>query len=242
MHDMADVSFASGGTDRERAFRVAMRHSRMVRFYRRAIPFGLIAVMATIASAAYFQPLKQVIKLPVDPGRVMLSGTKINMEAPKLGGYTRDGRPYQLTARGAAQDLTNPGVLELKDVHAQLTMQDKSTVDVVAATGVYDTKVDAMVLKTDVVVTSSTGYSVRMNEAQIDIKTNRMVSDQSVVVTMSNGTIKSKRMEVSENGDLMRFTGDVDTYFVPQSAPSADTQGAGSAASAGSNDGPRARQ
>jgi lipopolysaccharide export system protein LptC len=81
-----------------------------------------------------------------------------------------------------------------------------------------------------------------MNEAQIDIKTNRIVSDKSVVVTLSNGTIKSKRMEVSENGDLMRFEGDVDVYLVPQTASSAPTEAASSAASAGSTAGPKARQ
>lgn len=247
MHDMADVSFV-GGNDRERVFRAASRHSRLVRLYRGAIPAGLIAVMATIGAAAYLQPLKKIINLPVDPRRVVLSDGKLNMEAPDLGGFTRDGRPYRVTARGAAQDLKNPGVLELKDVHAQLTMQDQSTIDVVAATGVYDTKSDAMVLRTDVVITSSAGYSVRMNAAQIDTKANRMVSDdQSVQVTLSNGTIKAKRMEVSENGDLMHFTGDVDSYFVPQTATPATAapataEAAPSAASAVPPAGPKARR
>jgi lipopolysaccharide export system protein LptC len=98
------------------------------------------------------------------------------------------------------------------------------------------------VLKTDVVVTSSAGYSVRMNEAQIDVKTNHMVSDKSVEVTLSNGTIKSKRMDVSENGDLMRFTGDVDVYLVPQSASPATAEGASGAASAGAAAAPKTRQ
>ena len=242
MHDMADVSFVDGGSDREHAFRAAMRHSRMVRFYRGAIPVGLILIMLTIAAVAYFQPLKNLVKLPVDPGRVVVSGSRINMESPKLGGFTRDGRPYELTARAAAQDLTNPGVLELKDVRARLTMQDKNTVDVSAATGVYDTKGDTMVLKTDVVVSSSAGYSVHMNEARIDVKTNRMVSDKAVEVTLSNGTIKSKRMDVSENGDLMRFTGDVDTYLVPQTARAATPGGASNATSAAPTAAPKTRQ
>jgi lipopolysaccharide export system protein LptC len=243
MDDMADVPFVGQGNDREPMFRAAMRHSRMVRFYRRAIPAGLIVIMAFIGLAAYFQPLKILAKLPIDPARAVLSGTKINMEAPKLGGFTRDGRPYELTARAAAQDLTNPGVLELKDVHARLQTLDKSTIEVTAASGVYDTKADTMVLKTDVVVTSSAGFSVHMNEAQIDVKTNRMVSDKSVEVTLSNGTIKAKRMDVSENGDLMHFTGDVDTYFVPQqTAASAATDAASTAASAAPPSPPQTRQ
>lgn len=240
MHDMADVPFI-GGSDREAIFRAAKRHSRMVRLYRGAIPVSLLAVLAIIAGAAYFQPLKILSKLPIDPGPLMLSGTKINMEAPHLAGFTRDGRPYDLTARAAAQDLTNPGVLELKDVRARISMQDRNTVDVAAAAGIYDTKGDTMMLKTDVVVTSSAGYSVRMNEAQIDVKTNQMVSDKSVEVTLSNGTIKSRRMEVSENGDLMRFTGDVDVNLVPQSGSSAPTEAAATEPSAGAAAGPKTR-
>src|SRR5215471_14923567 len=99
MRDMGGVPFVDEGNDRERVFRAAMRHSRMVRFYRGAIPVSLIAIMATIAAAAYFKPLRPWAQLPVDPGKVVVSGTTITMERPKLGGFTRDGRPYDLTAK-----------------------------------------------------------------------------------------------------------------------------------------------
>jgi hypothetical protein len=47
MQDMADAPFADEGNDREPLFRAALRHSRMVRFFRGAIPVGLIAILAT---------------------------------------------------------------------------------------------------------------------------------------------------------------------------------------------------
>jgi lipopolysaccharide export system protein LptC len=233
MHDIAGVPFVGEGNDRERMFRAAMRHSRMVRFFRGAIPVSLIAILATIAAVAYFQPQRLLAKLPIDPSRVMLSGTKINMEAPKLGGFTRDGRPYELTASGAAQDLTNPGVLELKDVHAKVTMQDTTTVDIKAASGIYDTKGDTMLLRTNVVVTSSGGYTVRLNEATVDVKTNRIVSDQPVEVTLSNGTVKANRLEVSDGGDAMHFEGDVDVDLVPPPAASTPAPAASKQTNAG---------
>jgi lipopolysaccharide export system protein LptC len=228
MQEMAGGSFVDEGNDRELMFHTAMRHSRMVRLYRGAIPVSLIAILGSIAAVAYFQPQRFIAKLSTDAARAVLSGSKINMEAPKLGGFTRDGRPYELTARAAAQDLTNPGVLELKDVHAKIAMQDKSTVKITAASGTYDTKGDTMLLRTDVVVTSSSGYSVRLNEAKIDVKTNRIVSDQPVDVTLSNGTVKANRLEVSDNGDTMYFDGDVDVTLVPQPAASTPAQAASS--------------
>ena len=229
MHDMADVPFVDDGNDRELAFRAAQRHSRVVRFYRGAIPVSLIVILASIAAIAYFQPQRFLAKLSVDPAKVVVSGTKINMEAPKLGGFTRDGRPYELTATAAAQDLTNPTLLELKDVRAKIAMQDKSTVELTAASGLYDTKGDTMLLRTNVVVTSSAGYSVRLNEAKLDVKTNRIISDQPVDVALSNGTVKANRLEVSDNGDTMLFEGNVDVTLVPQPAPSTPTQTAATA-------------
>jgi lipopolysaccharide export system protein LptC len=233
MQDMADAPFADEGNDREPLFRAALRHSRMVRFFRGAIPVGLIAILATIAAVAYFQPQRLLKLPPIDPAQVVLSGSKINMEKPTLGGFTRDGRPYELTASAAAQDITNPTVLELKDVRAKLTMQDKSTVVLTAANGMYDTKGDTMVLRSDVVVTSSAGYSVRLNEAKVDVKTNRIISDQPVEVTLSNGTVKANRLEVSDNGDVMLFEGDVDVTLVPQPAASTPAQGAATAPGSG---------
>jgi len=224
MHQASGTPFDRTVTDRARVFRAAARHSRWVRFYRRAIPVSLVLVLETVAAIAYFKPLSKLANLPIDPSRLGLSGTKITMEAPRLGGFTRDGRPYDLTARAAAQDLSNPGVLELKDVSAKVETQDKATVTLQAATGLYDTKVDTLMLKTDIVLTSSTGYAAKLSEAAVDIKKNRIVSNAPVEVKLSNGTVNANRLEVSENGDLIRFDNGVEMNVVPP--PPSDSAGA----------------
>src|ERR1700750_1210349 len=96
-HESNGSRFA--GTDRGPLFRAAARHSRWVRFFRRAIPVSLIMVLAAGGAIAYLKPLHMLPRLPLD--RLTMSGTKITMEAPKLGGFTRDGRPYDLKALAA---------------------------------------------------------------------------------------------------------------------------------------------
>jgi lipopolysaccharide export system protein LptC len=187
----------------------------LVRLSRRAIPAALLVALVGVGANAYFKPLAILAKLPID--HLVLTGSKINMEAPHIGGFTRDGRPYNLTARTAAQDLTNPGVLELSDVIAHMTLQDRSLMELRAENGIYDTKADIMLLKTNIVITTSTGYTVHLEEARIDNKAGRIVSNRPVAVTMSNGTVDAKGLEVLENGDLMRFTNGVETHLVPQS-------------------------
>jgi len=215
MRDPGDVSFA-GGSDRERIFRIAARHSRLVRLFRHAIPIALLVVLVGVVANAYFKPLDILAKIPID--RLTLNGPKINMEAPHIKGITRDNRPYDITARTAAQDLTNPGVLELSDVLAHVALQDSSKMELRAKNGIYDTKSDLMELKTDIVITTSTGYVVHLDEAKIDNKAGRIVSDRPVAVTMTNGTIDARGLEVIEGGDVIRFTNGVESHFVPATA------------------------
>jgi lipopolysaccharide export system protein LptC len=87
-----------------------------------------------------------------------------------------------------------------------------------AAAGKYDTKIDALMLQNDIVLTSSTGYAAKLNEALFDIKKNTIVSERPVEVTLSNGTVNANRLEVMDNGELIRFDKGVEMNLVPQAA------------------------
>ena len=52
---------------------------------RRAIPAGIVVVAAVIVIATFFNPFRLIGVFPIDIGKVSLSGTKITMEAPRLG-------------------------------------------------------------------------------------------------------------------------------------------------------------
>ncbi len=189
----------------DRIFRMAARHSRFVRFLRIAIPVGIIAILGVIVAAAFFNPLQVFAKLPIDPGKLLVNGTKITMEQPRLAGFTSDARPYELTARAAAQDLARPEMLELKDIQARVEMKDKAIVNIKAANGLYDTKADKLRLGEDILLSSSSGYEGRLSEAVIDVKTGTIVSESPVEVKMLNGVLNANRLEVTENGALILF-------------------------------------
>ena len=211
----------AGRADNDRLFERAIRHSRYVRILRHAIPVGIVLALLAIGGVAYFNPLRALAKLPIDPGKIGVSGTKITMEAPKLAGFTRDNRPYELTARAAAQDIAKPGILELRDIQAKVQMKDTAHLELKAASGLYDTKGDQLKLSEDIVITSSSGYKGRMQEAAIDIKKGKITSDRPVVVEMLNGTVNSNNLEVGENGDIVLFGGGVVMDLIMQPAQAA---------------------
>ncbi len=68
------------------------------------------------------------------------------MEAPRLAGFTKDQREYEVSASAASQDTRNPQFVEMKEISGRMAMQDKSTVTMTAVEGVYDTKADLLTL------------------------------------------------------------------------------------------------
>lgn len=195
--------------DSERAFRAARRHSRGVRILRIAIPLIVVLGFTGIFLITYFNPLRMLAKLPIDIGSLVVSGTKITMEQPRLSGFTRDARAYELSADAAAQDLTKPDIVELRNIHAKLQMQDKTTMEMTATTGIYNSKIETLRLDQNILLSSSTGYKGRLSEAMVDIRKGNVVSDQPVELEMLQGTLNANRLEIIDSGDLVRFHGGV---------------------------------
>jgi lipopolysaccharide export system protein LptC len=212
--------------DGDRQFRAAQRHSSRVRLLRRAIPVGILTLVGVVIVGTWLNPLRMLTRLPIDPSKLLVSGTKITMEAPRLAGFTRDARPYEFTARAAAQDLTKPDVLELRDIHAKIEMQDKAHMEMTAASGIYDAKSDLLKLTDNIQLTSSAGYSGRLSDAVIDVRKGNVVSEHPVEVTLLNGTLNASRLEVVNNGELLRFDGGVAMNLIlNQPEPDAATTG-----------------
>lgn len=214
-----------GRGDSELAFRSARRHSRAVRILRVAIPLAVVLGFTGIFLITYFNPLRMLAKLPIDVGNLVVSGTKITMEHPRLSGFTGDARGYELSADAAKQDLTKPDLIELRNIRAKVQMQDKSTVEVSATNGIYDSKGETLKLDQNIVLSSSTGYRGRLSEAMIDIRKGNVVSERPVEVELLQGTLNANRLEIADSGDLVRFGGGVNMTLMlgDAAAPQAKT-------------------
>jgi lipopolysaccharide export system protein LptC len=171
-------------------------------------------LLVAIVGANYLPSLGE-IRLPGELGKLVIKGTKITMQAPRLSGYTSDARPYEFIANAAAQDIMQPDLVELEQIHAKMGMADKSTVEMTAPSGIYDMKGNTLTLNDDIALASSTGYAARLTHAVVDMKTGDVVSDQPVKVKLLNGNLNGKRMEITEKGDVIRFDGGVDMTLLP---------------------------
>ena len=207
-------------------FAAAARHSRMVRTLRVAVPAAVALAMAVIVFIAVFNPFRitEIVKLPLDMGNVVVSGTKITMETPHLAGFSPDQRPYELWAKAAIQDLANPDQVELRTLRAKVMMEDKSTVTMDARTGFFDSKQQMLDLRKDIFLQSSTGYEAKLSQAYIDINKGTVTSDEHVDVKLLNGTLTADRLRIINSGEIVRFEGNVVMNLIMESPPAPEPE------------------
>jgi lipopolysaccharide export system protein LptC len=149
-------------------------------------------------------------KLPIDMGNLVVSGTKITMESPHLAGYTPDQRPYEVWAKTATQDVTDPDHVDLKTLRAKVLMEDKTTtVTLDALNGLMDTKQQLLDLHKDIFLQSSTGYEARLSQAYVDMAKGTVTSEEHVDVKLLNGTLTADRLRITGGGEVVRFEGNV---------------------------------
>ena len=205
-------------------FAIAARHSRMVRILRIAVPAVVGLAMAGVVAISIFNPFRALMKqLPIDMDNLVVSGTKITMEAPHMSGFTPDQRPYEVWAKTATQDLTDPDHVELKTPRAKVLQEDRSTVTMEARTGLFDTKANLLDLRKDIFLQSSTGYEARLSQALLDIGKGTVTSEEPVDVKLLNGTLTADRLRITEKGALVRFEGHVVMNLIMDSPDPAPT-------------------
>jgi lipopolysaccharide export system protein LptC len=212
--------------DADGAFRAARRHSRLVRILRITVPVTVVIGLIIVTLITYFNPLRMLAKLPINIDNLVVSGTKVTMEQPRLAGFTSDARAYELTADTAAQDMTRPDIVELRNIRAKVELQDKTSMEMTAVSGIYDAKGETLKLDREILLRSSTGYQGRLSEALIDIRKGNVVSEHPVEVKMLQGTLNANRLDILDSGDLVRFHGGVVMDMMLNQSPPAkpDTQ------------------
>jgi lipopolysaccharide export system protein LptC len=198
----------------------------MVRVLRVAVPAAVLLALASIVLIQVFvNPFQTALaKLPVDMSNLVVSGTKITMETPHLAGFSTDQRPYELWAKAAIQDLTDPDHVELRTLRAKVMMEDKSTVTMDARTGFFDSKQQMLDLRKDIFLQSSTGYEAKLSQAYVDINKGTVTSDEHVDVKLLNGTLTADRLRIINSGEIVRFEGNVVMNLIMESPPAPEPE------------------
>ncbi len=193
---------------RESAFPEALRHTARVAKLRRWILWGVGGMVGLVGLGLLVGSLRF---LPVDLNlaRVALQGTRIVIESPKLVGYRKDGRPYEVRARVGVQDIAKPDIIDLDGLDVRVETTDESAVVLTAPKAVYSTKTDHADMSGGVQITDAKNFDLRTEAAAMDFKTSVMTSDKPVTLKIQGGDVRSEHVEFAQKERRATFTGNV---------------------------------
>lgn len=198
---------------RSQRYGQAVRHSSRVRFLRRVLPILALVILSIAGLVAWLDPFRIVRDFPVDVMKLSIQGNKLVMDAPKLSGFTKDGRGYNITATAAAQDLAKTNMIELDGIKANFALTNNGMTELTAVKGVYDAKGDVVRLTEGIVIRSTAGYEGKLQDATIEVKRGTVTTDNPVDITFNNGSIRADKMQVFENGARAIFEGGVTMFM-----------------------------
>lgn len=189
---------------RQKAFKRAQQHSRVVFFLRRVFP-----VMAVLCVGAYFVTGEFAVQygdLKASVKKVEITKNELKMTNPRLEGHDAKAGSYLVTADTATQKASSPYVINLKVINGKLEHPQNGVVNLKANDGVFDTKKEELSLKGDLVVTAENGMVARLEQAYIIFKKQEISSDKPVFVEMNSSTIRAERMHMNGLTKELTFT------------------------------------
>lgn len=229
---MADIIETGGDAANENRRRTqahgrALRHSAQVRLLRRVIPLGAGAGVLGIAGVVFYNPLSGSVP-NVSIGPVSVSGTKVTMENPRLSGFRKDDRGYEVTATAALQDVRKPSLIELQAMKGHLVTDDKGgRAHLEAKGGLFDSSKESLNLHENIRLWTDKGEEVRLNSASVDFKLGSVKSTEAVTVTVPSGTLSADSLDVVENGKVISFVGNVRAVFNGRDRQADEGEGGG---------------
>jgi lipopolysaccharide export system protein LptC len=194
-------------------FHAAQRHSGRVRVLKTALPIAAVAIAAVFSWFTFFAAPSGPIK--VEAGNTDVEDGKLVMTNPSLDGFTKDNRPYKMTASRATQDVSKNGVIALENIDAELPLGPDQRASIEAKSGVYDNANGRLQLDKDFTVTTTGGLKAKLKSADVNISTGRITTDQPVDIENGNAHISADKMQIRDNGKVMVFENKVKLVIDP---------------------------
>ncbi len=200
-------------SDNAKRFASARRHTRVVRFLRRALPVaavGLVVIYAGIIlkTSGWVSGLPQIALPNIIP-------ENLEMANPHYQGFNADGGSYVVNAKTAVQSLTDTSLITLNGITGVLTDANKVKTDLKAVHGLYNSKTEQLELYDGIDVVSENGMHAVMSRATVINKQNIITTKEPVTVQMPTGTVRSKEMTLHNKTREVTFLNAVQTHLIP---------------------------
>jgi LPS export ABC transporter protein LptC len=208
---------APDARERARAFRLARRHSLLVKMLRVLLPVGA-------ASLSLLYALTLGVSWQMGPGRLRVGEVKVSaddltMKNPSYFGLTKDGGRYEVRAKKAILEFAKEAPIKLVDVDGDLLQTNDVTTKLKAKHGLLDNAKGELELYDDIEIDASNGMKARLSRATVYNKENRIVSKEPVDLWLPTGSVKGASMTLRTDTREATFVGNVKAHLVAAEQP-----------------------
>ena len=200
----------------DRAKSAADRHSRFVRRAKIWVPTLGIVIAGIVIGRFWLVSHFSGLNMPA----ILFSKNGLTMVEPRLTGRSRD-RAYDIGASRATQDFTTPKVVQLEQLAGRVEMKDNAWAKIESRAGTYDGNKDTLKLVGAVTVTTSNGYLLNGEYADIELTKGNMVTDKPVHIEGPTGWLNAGAARVTDGGATILFSEGVHMTINPAVVPAA---------------------
>ncbi|QFT34423.1 Lipopolysaccharide-assembly, LptC-related [Labrenzia sp. THAF82] len=200
----AVTEFPAEATHRRKpskAQRVARRHSLMVRILRWLLPgIGLLILGGMVALVVLFNFLNSF-----GAANMMLTSEGLVMDHPELSGHDGE-RSYKVTASRAIQRLSDPRIIDLETIRADIVLSADESAEIIALKGTYNNAAETLRLYEGIQLEWSEGYTVDLSEVQVDLNNGALSTSEPISIRSDQGHVVAGKLSYDQNKGLVRFS------------------------------------
>ena len=194
------------------AYLDAARHSRRVRRLKIALPL-LAGVIATVFIAVSI--VRAFLPEELEIANATIENGKIVMQNPAISGRNKQDISYSMKAVRALQDIANPDIITLEDIHAEMPVNDTLVATVDAVSGIYDRGNNTLDMNAPFSITMNNGVVADFRSAYLDINAGEMETKQPIAISMKGGSIVAQKLRMTDKGRIVTFEGMVKVVVEP---------------------------
>ncbi len=200
---------------RNRAHRAAKQHSVRVKQLRRALP-----ILTVLIGIGFFATMlldsRMALTSQGSVDDLGVAGASITMENPKLTGFSKSSRPYEILATRAEQSLQEPNRVTLSELDAKIETGSSGMTRLTAPRGRFETQKQQLFLDENVTIRSDKGDMADLRNAEVDLEAGNIVTRLPVRIKIGQTQLSADTMQVLKNGDQIIFDGKVRMTMHPR--------------------------
>lgn len=127
--------------------------------------------------------------------------------SPQFDAVDDQGQPYKITAARAVQDATNPDIIHLEKPRGDLAQTNGITITLVSERGTYDQAKKILDLMGNVTLSTSDGYTLTTDVAQIQTGPQIVTTVGVARATGPEGTIEGTKLSANGQTGTIMFHG-----------------------------------